>query len=152
MLVAFLAALLVTGQWNGTMVRDGDRLNVRFEISNTSPQRATTTAFDGNAHVDAITGSFSENGRTGTFVLHRTTGAADSPYDKRDVSFRNANVTLAGTVYEPRSPGLHPAIIFVHGSGDEGRWASAYLADFAARAGIVALAYDKRGVGESTGN
>ncbi len=43
-------------------------------------------------------------------------------------------------------------MIFVHGSGDESRWASAFLADYAARHGIVALIYDKRGVGSSSGS
>ena len=34
----------------------------------------------------------------------------------------------------------------------EGRWANGFLADYVARRGIVALIYDKRGVGESTGD
>ncbi len=59
---------------------------------------------------------------------------------------------LAGTVFAPRTAGKHPAMIFLHGSGAEGRWGSAYLADYVARHGIVALMYDKRGVGASTGD
>lgn len=52
----------------------------------------------------------------------------------------------------PRERTSYPALIFVQGSGAEGRWASAYLADFVARRGIAALIYDKRGVGASTGD
>ncbi len=52
----------------------------------------------------------------------------------------------------PRTPGRHPAVVFIHGSGAEGRWANGFLADYVARHGVVALIYDKRGVGESTGD
>lgn len=178
-----LAALMAGGEWNGTMVRDGDRLPVRFDLSQARPQQGTfsapdlgaidiplhnvrlgadvhwdlvgdttTTRFDGRVSGDTITGSFSENGRDGTFTLRRADASADLPYQKHDVKFYNGGVRLAGTMYVPRTPGMHPAVIFVHGSGDEGRWASAYLADNAARHGIVALTYDKRGVGESSGD
>ncbi|HEV2262677.1 MAG TPA: alpha/beta hydrolase [Candidatus Rubrimentiphilum sp.] len=172
----------VTGQWDGYMQRDGDRLSVRFDFSDV-PARGTfsstdlgaidiplqhvtvsntvhwelvgdttTTVFDGKAQRNSITGTFSENGRTGNFSLRRVADTAELPYIKQDVTFRNGSVQLAGTVFVPRTGLRHPALIFVHGSGDEGRWASAYLADYAARHGIVALTYDKRGVGASTGN
>jgi dipeptidyl aminopeptidase/acylaminoacyl peptidase len=49
-------------------------------------------------------------------------------------------------------PGRHPAIVFLHGSGPEGRWANRYLANRFAEQGFVALVYDKRGVGQSTGD
>jgi uncharacterized protein len=39
----------------------------------------------------------------------------------------------------------------MHGSGPEGRWANRWLAQQLARAGFVALIYDKRGVGSSSG-
>lgn len=112
----------------------------------------TTTSFSGSVRGDTIAGTFSENRRPGTFMLHRVASRTQAPYAKRDVTFYNGDVQLAGTLFVPHSAGPHPAIIFVHGSGDESRWGSAYLADYAARRGIVALAYDKRGVGASTGN
>ena len=164
------------------MLRGGDRLAVRFYLSAESPPHGTfsapdlgaidvplrhvrlgdrvhwelvgntsTTIFDGNVDGDTTTGTFSENGSTGTFTLRRSTSLS-APYVKRDVIFHNGAVRLAGTLYLPRSTGRHPAIIFVHGSGDEGRWGAAYLADYVARHGIIGLAYDKRGVGASTGN
>jgi hypothetical protein len=42
-------------------------------------------------------------------------------------------------------------VVFTHGSGAEGRWASRYLARRLAREGFAALIWDKRGVGESGG-
>ncbi|KAF1004790.1 MAG: hypothetical protein GAK28_03803 [Luteibacter sp.] len=66
---------------------------------------------------------------------------------KEDVTFENAGVTLAGTLYRPEHPVA--AVVLVHGSGQEKR-----MAGFASRLadqGIAALTYDKRGVGESGG-
>lgn len=112
----------------------------------------TTTVFEGKAEDGAMTGRFDESGRGGTFTLRRISDSTQKPYDTRQVSFETGPVRLAGTLYVPRTRGKHTAVIFVHGSGAEGRWASAYLADYVARHGMVALAYDKRGVGSSTGD
>jgi pimeloyl-ACP methyl ester carboxylesterase len=54
------------------------------------------------------------------------------------------------TVFEIAGP--FPGIVFLHGSGAEGRWPSRYLAHEFARRGVAALIYDKRGVGRSTGD
>ena len=113
---------------------------------------ASTTVFDGAIRGDALTGTFTENGNGGTFALHRVSAATGKPYAERDVTFYNGSVRLGGTLFLPAATGPHPGIIFVHGSGDEGRWATAFLADYAARHGIAALIYDKRGVGASGGN
>lgn len=113
---------------------------------------ASTTVFDGAIRGDALTGTFTENGSAGTFALHRVSATTGKRYAERDVAFYNGGVRLGGTLFLPAGTGSHPGIIFVHGSGDEGRWASAFLADYAARHGIAALIYDKRGVGASSGN
>jgi dipeptidyl aminopeptidase/acylaminoacyl peptidase len=60
--------------------------------------------------------------------------------------------TLSGTLLLPLTKGPHPAIVFLHGAGAEGRYASRFLAEHFARYGIAALVYDKRGVGKSTGD
>jgi pimeloyl-ACP methyl ester carboxylesterase len=46
----------------------------------------------------------------------------------------------------------HPAVVFLHGSGSEGRYAGRFLAEYLTRYGIAALIFDKRGVGKSTGD
>ena len=61
-------------------------------------------------------------------------------------------MTLAGTLILPRTGGPVPAVVFLHGSGAEGRWASRFLATQLASHGIAALIFDKRGVGRSTGD
>jgi pimeloyl-ACP methyl ester carboxylesterase len=71
---------------------------------------------------------------------------------REEVTFKNGDVTLAGTLLLPAAKGRRPLLVFVHGSGAQSRemyWGLGYL--YAAR-GFAVLAYDKRGVGKSTGN
>jgi pimeloyl-ACP methyl ester carboxylesterase len=112
----------------------------------------TTTVFDATIKGDAMTGTFRENELAGVITLRRTSESVAKPYATEPVAFANGAVRLAGTLFVPRSAGRHPAVVLVHGSGPEGRWATAYIADDLARRGIVALTYDKRGVGASTGD
>ena len=73
------------------------------------------------------------------------------PYE-RDVVVRNGSITLAGTLLMPAGAGPHPAVVFVHGSGDASRQENHWLAAELQQAGIAALIYDKRGAGSSTGD
>lgn len=75
-----------------------------------------------------------------------------SLYDQEDVEFNNGEVTLAGTLYLPKTPGPHPALILTHGSGGQNRTAGLLFVNSLLRRGIAILAYDKRGEGESTGS
>ena len=69
-----------------------------------------------------------------------------------DVRFSNGNVQLSGTLISPRSSARPPAMILVHGSGPASRDQVLPLVRFVIRHGIAVLAYDKRGVGTSTGD
>lgn len=78
-------------------------------------------------------------------------------YKEEQVSFgRTGGVMLAGTLLTPTTKGPHPAVVLLHGSGQQDR--NGYLsvmrfaADHFARHGIAALIYDKRGSGASGGN
>ncbi len=73
-------------------------------------------------------------------------------FDRQDVTFKNSDVTLAGTLTLPSGDSPHPAVIFVHGSGAASRESNRFYADLFARHGIATLIYDKRGVGASTGD
>ncbi|HKN75999.1 MAG TPA: alpha/beta fold hydrolase [Candidatus Acidoferrum sp.] len=66
------------------------------------------------------------------------------------VHFASGKITLAGTLLLPAGSGRHPAVVLFHGSGAQQR--DLFTARWFADQGIAALAYDKRGVGESTGN
>jgi len=68
------------------------------------------------------------------------------------VRFSNRDIQLAGTLIAPSTRGKHPAIVLVHGSGAQSREHMMPFARFLIRHGIAVLGYDKRGVGESTGD
>jgi dipeptidyl aminopeptidase/acylaminoacyl peptidase len=68
------------------------------------------------------------------------------------VTFRNDTVVLSGTLFLPTGKENVPAVVFMHGSGNEQRFASTYIAAFLGKKGIASLIYDKRGTGKSAGN
>jgi len=109
--------------------------------------------FEGIIEGETFSGNFSGLGLTAPFVLKRTK-ALPSVLREEEVTFRNGEVTLAGTVLIPTGPGPHPAVVCTHGSGSEGRQRAAYHSNgyFFARLGFLTLIYDKRGVGSSTGD
>ena len=112
---------------------------------------ATTLVFEGTLKTDSITGTFTEAGTSGTFALHRGP-MGSSAIREEEVQFSNGAVRLSGTLILPSSAPPYPAIVMVHGSGAEGRWANRFLARRFAESGIAALIFDKRGVGQSSGD
>lgn len=78
--------------------------------------------------------------------------AACRPRREEEVRFENGPVRLAGTLVLPRGRGPFPAVVFIHGSGADGRDNYRGQAQWFARQGFAALIYDKRGVGQSTGD
>ncbi len=81
------------------------------------------------------------------------------PYESREVTYRNGEITLAGALTLPKGAGPFPAVILVTGSGPQNRdeaimghkpfWV---LADHLTKSGIAVLRCDDRGVGKSTGS
>src|SRR5687767_2074351 len=90
------------------------------------------------------------NGKSASFVVQRARNAAP-PYTQEDVVFRSGEITLSGTLLSPRGQGPVPGVVIAHGSGAMDRTADNFLGDYLARRGIAVLLYDKRGVGNSTG-
>lgn len=72
-------------------------------------------------------------------------------YDQEELSFASDGVTIAGTLLRPSTPGPHPALVMIHGSGAVTRDALRPFADHFARNGVAVLITDKRGTGRSTG-
>jgi uncharacterized protein len=138
-------ALQVTGiPFSSITVRDGD---VRWILKGDQ----TTAVFTGTLAGDLIEGTFDDGGVKGNFALTRAPLFALSVAN-RNVTFADDGITLSGTLLLPRGSGKHPAVLFLQGSGPEGRWANHYLALQFAQRGFVALIYDKRGVGRSGGD
>src|SRR5262249_35278186 len=68
-----------------------------------------------------------------------------------DVSFRNGDVVLSGTLLLPPRQGSYPAVVLTHTSSPAVRTAYREAADFFIAQGFAVLIYDKRGTGASTG-
>src|SRR5579859_3628637 len=66
------------------------------------------------------------------------------------IHFSSDGFTLAGTLYLPAGIGPHPAVVLFHGSGPQARYE--FEGHWFAEHGVAALTYDKRGVGDSTGD
>jgi dienelactone hydrolase len=111
----------------------------------------TTTVFNGELRDGTMQGRFREDKAEGTFGFTRLRKEIKSPQE-RPAIFHNGAVRLSGSILLPEGAGPFPGVVFLHGSGAEGRWASRYLATRFARRGIAALIYDKRGVADSTGD
>jgi len=124
-----------------TMVLRGDR---------------TTSTFSGTMRGDAMRGTFSEEGEADGFFFYRRVKNSPPPFEERELVFNNGSLNLYGSLFLPPVPKKNakpvPAVVFVQGSGAEGRWASRFLATQLVARGIAAFIYDKRGVGKSQGD
>jgi len=119
-----------------------------------------TAIFDGELEDNGkITGTFRQAGFEGTFHLERvqTQPAEKVPYHEEEVTFKNADVTLAGTLTLPESASPYPAVVLISGSGPQNRDEELFgfkifrvIADHLTRRGIAVLRYDDRGVGGSS--
>jgi dienelactone hydrolase len=67
------------------------------------------------------------------------------------ITFDNGDITLNGHLSLPEGEGPFPAIVLVHGSGDDKATDYYYNGDFFAAHGIACLTFDKRGTGNSDG-
>ncbi len=85
-----------------------------------------------------------------TIHLKRAVKPVDTTV-REEVRFTNGEVTLAGTLIKPATPGQHPVIVWLSGRGSSNRQDSPTLRVLAQH-GIASLIYDKRGSGQSTGN
>jgi uncharacterized protein len=68
-----------------------------------------------------------------------------------DVRFTCNGARLAGTLFLPLGRVPHPAVVWLHGSGDRPRLSYGPLVASFVEDGIAFFSYDKRGVGESEG-
>jgi pimeloyl-ACP methyl ester carboxylesterase len=134
---------------------------VHFEL----PAGLGLCIFEGTVKGELISGSFAQGPAKGTFDLARHKDAPPAPpeppppYRQEDVRIANGPISLAGTLTVPPTPGRHPAVILITGSGAENRDEEVFgfkvfrlLADQLTRQGIAVLRCDDRGVGGSTGS
>ncbi|GAA1308687.1 hypothetical protein Psi02_25050 [Planotetraspora silvatica] len=73
--------------------------------------------------------------------------AATAPIRTEHVKVAAKNETLTATIKSPTTPGRHPAMVFVQGSGSGSGSEFTTQSEWLAKAGVVTLSYDKRTVG-----
>lgn len=132
---------------------------------------ALNAAYKGTWKGGEFAGTFTQAGQSFDVPLSREEIAAPTvnrpqeptgplPYLVEDVKFQGGadNVELAGTLTLPDSPGPHPVVVLISGSGAQNRDEEfmnhkpfLVLADYLTRQGIGVLRYDDRGFAESTG-
>lgn len=124
--------------------------------------------FDGTLADSRITGTLRQSGNQVPFYLGREKVAGPErpqepkppfPYVSEEVTYRNGEITLAGTLAIPAGKGPFPAALLLSGSGSQDRDETVFghkpflvLSDALARAGIAVLRVDDRGVGGSSGS
>jgi dienelactone hydrolase len=83
-----------------------------------------------------------------------TSEQATTAGDHREVALRFTcdDAVLAGTLYLPSAEGRYPAVVWVHGSGEQPRLGYGTIVAPLVESGIAVFSYDKRGVGESEGD
>jgi len=116
---------------------------VHFELA--TPDR--TIVFDGKPDGEAIAGTLRGGTVSTALTLRRVGPVPAPPYLETDVSFRNGDVALPGSLLLPPGPGRHPAVVLIHGSSTPSRNDFRFYGDLFARRGIAALIYDKRDAG-----
>jgi len=107
--------------------------------------------FKGKIDQNLFSGQIRKGSQTVKFSLVKKIPIPKN-YKTTEVTFKNDTVVLSGTLFLPKTNHQTPALLFLHGSGSEQRFTSAYMADYFASKGIAVLIYDKRGTGKSTGN
>jgi dienelactone hydrolase len=103
----------------------------------------------------AIRGRFSTDPVKKLIALHWQEGSGQKVGRKLDqrreeVTFKNGDVVLSGTLVLPTGNGPHPVIVRIQGAGPETR-RNAFDGWFAYN-GVAYLSFDKRGTGKSTGD
>ncbi len=136
-----------------------------------SVEQAGGSYFAKMAKNGTLEGTWSQNGAVLPLILHRVQSAPliarpqepkpPFPYQVREVTYPGGapGVTLAGTLTLPEGKGPFPAVLLLAGSGPLDRDETLFghkpflvISDALTRRGIAVLRFDKRGVGQSTGD
>jgi len=173
--MTFMVDLILTdGTWSGTMdipmqsafglplatvrvVRD----TVEFTL-----ETAGDPVWSGVVSEGRIEGTLTQSGFSFPFWLGREEVGPPPrpqepqppfPYREEEVSYRNGEITLAGTLTLPPGDGPFTAVLLITGSGAQDRNEEIFdhkpfllIADVLTRAGIAVLRVDDRGIGGSS--
>ena len=125
--------------------------------------------FEGKLEGDALSGEFRQASLQSPFALERSEEELSLnrpqepqppyPYLEEEVTYKNGNISLAGTLTLPEEGAPFTALLMITGSGAQdrneelvGHKPFLVIADHLTRAGYAVLRVDDRGVGGSTGD
>ncbi|CAN5454561.1 alpha/beta fold hydrolase [soil metagenome] len=125
--------------------------------------------FEGRFESSKLVGVWKQSGSSLPLSLARSAGyqppkrsqepQTPFPYASEEVSFKNGDVAISGTLTLPKNAESCPIVILLHGSGPHDRDETIFfhkpflvLADYLTKRGIGVLRYDKRGCGKTTGD
>ncbi len=137
-----ISASGAAGAFDGEIGADGRSLNGRWSGAPTTLARL-------------------DRGHAVTEPRRRQAPSPPYPYREELVGYPGgeAGVRLAGTLTLPEGRGPFPAVLLIAGSGPNGRDEKVFghalflvLADYLTRRDIAVLRFDKRGIGQSTGD
>jgi pimeloyl-ACP methyl ester carboxylesterase len=132
---------------------------VSFEVPRLRSKFAGTLSPDGSR----IQGEWTQRGGALPLTFERGNFRPQEPrppysYNAEDVTIASGGIRLSGTLTQPRSPGPHPAVVLINGSGPQDRDYTVsghrpflVWADYLTRRGFAVLRSDDRGVGGSGG-
>jgi uncharacterized protein len=108
--------------------------------------------FEGKLIEKNIKGTWRGLGINAEFEVNKT-AAVPLVYETKEVTFRNNDIQLAGTLILPQGKGPFPGVVLVHTSGNQTRSESFYRSRgfYLASNGFAVLIYDRRGRGASGG-
>jgi len=130
-------------------------INVRYEAPEVHFELQTserTIIFDGSRNGEVISGTLRGGEFNGPLSLRHVGTVPPTPYKQEEVSFRNGDTTLSGTLLIPPTKGRHPAVILIHGSSTPSRNDFRFYGDLFVRRGVAALIYDKRDLERDLGD
>jgi dienelactone hydrolase len=137
---------LAAGGTLGVFGADGPRVGVAFESGAVHGLFGSGPSFTVGSGI-LTRGTPVGSARFGDTATWLGEAATRLPMRYAEVRFGS----LAGTLWLPATPGRHAAVALAHGSGATSRATAGALAPYFASRGLVVLAYDKRGVGQSGG-
>lgn len=123
------------------------------------PDEDAPLTFDGWLRRNLVVGTFTssmfprpERKATLPQLSLRRTHPSTFPYRVDTLRFAGSGVWLAARLYTPRTQGPNPGVVLMQGSTQNLGAGLNAMAERFARAGFVALVYDKRGSGASSGD
>lgn len=122
----------------------------QFRLERPQPNGAPLV-FSGEIKAGAMFGSWKGLGIETNFTLRKIKKPAAN-WCEEEITFKNGDISLAGSLILPTSGKRFPLIIFTHGGGAETRAVYLEQAVMFAEKGVAALIYDKRGTGKSSGD